>query len=240
MLNSYQTRPAHARCGARVAALAVAVALATGTGHAAEPAPASATAVPSAADAGIRAANASPSATADAPKLDLNDTSSYRIRSGDTIEMKVYQEDDLNSKVRVDEEGGVVLPLIGRVALQGITAEAARKLVSDKYEADFLHHPQVSLMVTEFAPRRFVVMGQVARPGIYEIPTRERLNLLQAIAMAGGYTKIADPSKVRVRRNSDKGEEVLRFNAKALATSGTGEVPLIQSDDNITVGESAF
>lgn len=236
MPNSYLTRPGCARHGAMVAALALAAAMAVATGTAAEtatPAPA-----PQSPEAAIRPATAS--TQPDAPKLELTDSSSYRIRSGDTIEVKVYQEDDLNSKVRVDEEGGVVLPLIGRVSLQGITAEAARKLVSDKYEADFLHHPQVSLMVTEFAPRRFVVMGQVARPGIYEIPTRERLNLLQAIAMAGGYTKIADPSKVRVRRNSEKGEEVLRFNAKALATGGTGEVPLIQSDDNITVGESAF
>jgi polysaccharide export outer membrane protein len=167
------------------------------------------------------------------------DKSSYLIRSGDMLEVRVYQEEDLNTKTRVDEEGTLVLPLIGRVPVRGLTTESARKAIADRYEADYLNHPQVTVLVAEFAPRRFVMMGQVMRPGVYEIPSSERLNLLQAIAMAGGYTKIADPTKVRIRRASEKGEEILRFNAKALATGG-GDVPLIASEDNITVGESAF
>lgn len=170
----------------------------------------------------------------------IAERSVYLIRSGDTLEVRVYQEDDLNTKTRVDEEGTVVLPLIGRVSVRGLTTEAARQRISERYGADYLQHPQVTVLVGEFAPRRFVMMGQVARPGVYEIPNSERINLLQAIAMAGGYTKIADPAKVRIRRSSEKGEEILRFNAKALATGGGGEVPLILSDDNITVGESAF
>ena len=168
------------------------------------------------------------------------DKSSYLIRSGDMVEVRVYQEEDLNTKTRVDEEWTLVLPLIGRVPVRGLTTELARKAISDRYEADYLNHPQVMVLVAEFAPRRFVMMGQVARPGVYEIPSSERLNLLQAIAMAGGYTKIADPTKVRIRRSTEKGEEILRFNAKALATGGGGEVPLVSSEDNITVGESAF
>lgn len=168
------------------------------------------------------------------------DKSSYLIRSGDMVEVRVYQEEDLNTKTRVDEEGTLVLPLIGRVPVRGMTTEAARKAISDRYEAEYLNHPQVTVLVAEFAPRRFVMMGQVMRPGVYEIPSSERLNLLQAIAMAGGYTKIADPSKVRIRRSTEKGEEIVRFNAKALATGGGGEIPLISPDDNITVGESAF
>ena len=169
-----------------------------------------------------------------------DERSVYLIRSGDTLEVRVYQEEDLNTKTRVDEEGTVVLPLIGRVSVRGLTTEAARQRISDRYGSDYLQHPQVTVLVGEFAPRRFVMMGQVSRPGVYEIPSSERLNLLQAIAMAGGYTKIADPTKIRIRRSTEKGEEILRFNAKALATGGGGEVPLILSDDNITVGESAF
>jgi len=168
------------------------------------------------------------------------EASTYLIRSGDTIEVRVYQEEDLNARSRVDEEGTVVLPLIGRVAIRGKTTEAARQLISDRYEADYLQHPQVTVLVSDFAARRFVMMGQIARPGVYEIPSSERLNLLQAIAMAGGYTKIADPSKVRIRRSTEKGEEVLRVNAKALASGSGGEMPFVLPNDNITIGESAF
>lgn len=183
-----------------------------------------------------------PAVRGNASRTDLvpADKSSYLIRSGDVVEVRVYQEDDLNSKTRVDEEGTVVLPLIGRVPVRGLNTELARKAISDRYEADYLNHPQVTVLVSDFAPRRFVMMGQVARPGVYEIPSSERLNLLQAIAMAGGYTKIADPTKVRIRRSTEKGEEVMRYNAKALAIGGGGEVPMISSEDNITVGESAF
>jgi polysaccharide export outer membrane protein len=195
---------------------------------------------PSATEAPAVPAGASLKSSASRSDLVPTDKSSYLIRSGDMVEIRVYQEDDLNTKTRVDEEGTLVLPLIGRVPVRGLTTESARKAISDRYEADYLNHPQVTVLVAEFAPRRFVMMGQVSRPGVYEIPSSERLNLLQAIAMAGGYTKIADPTKVRIRRSSEKGEEILRFNAKALATGGGGEVPLIAPEDNITVGESAF
>ena len=181
-----------------------------------------------------------PPAAATSKATAPGENSLYRIRSGDVLEVKVYQEEDLNTKSRVDEEGTVVLPLIGRITVRGLTTEAARQGISDRYEADYLNHPQVTVLINEFAPRRFVMMGQVSRPGVYEIPSSERLNLLQAIAMAGGYTKIADPTKVRIRRASEKGEEVLRFNAKALAAGGGGEVPAVLAEDNITIGESAF
>ena len=165
---------------------------------------------------------------------------SYRLRSGDTLEVKVYQEEDLNARVRIDTEGTVILPLIGRTKVAGLYVDAAQKLIRDKYQADYLHHPELIVTITEFAPRRFVVVGQVVRPGVFEIPRGEKLNILQAIAMAGGFTKVADPSKVRILRPGMKGDEVIRINARAIAAGEPGGVPLVQDDDNITVGESAF
>lgn len=165
--------------------------------------------------------------------------SSYRIRSGDLLELKVYQEDDLNAKVRVEADGAVVLPLLGRVMVRGQTVEEAQRLIHDRLESEFLNNPQLALSVTEFAPQRYSVMGQVSRPGVFVIPPGERVTLLQGIAMAGGYTKIASPSNVKVKRRSLSGVEVLSVNAKTM-TSDPTKTFFLEPDDEILVGESAL
>lgn len=170
----------------------------------------------------------------------LTDFKTYRIRVGDVLEIKVYQEEELNSVIRVNQEGVIALPLIGSVAVEGLTPDAAQLLVIQRYHAEFVVNPQVILTVKEFAPRRFSVMGEVARPGVFEIPAREKVNLLKAIALAGGYTRLADPTKIRIRRITDKGEEILKFNAKVLANEAVEMVPPILDDDNIIVGQSIF
>lgn len=163
----------------------------------------------------------------------------YRIRGGDLLELKVYQEEDLNSRVRVEADGAVVLPLVGRLTVRDLTVEEAQRLVHDRLEAEFLNNPQVTLTVTEFSPQRYSVMGQVARPGVYQIPPGERVTLLQAIATAGSYTRIASPSNVKVKRRGPNGMEVIPVNAKAMAIDPT-RVFFIETDDEVLVGESAL
>lgn len=168
------------------------------------------------------------------------DSANYPIRVGDTLEIKVYEEDDLNAEIRVDQEGGVELALIGRVRVVGLTVEAARQMVTAKYHADYVINPRLTLTLKEFAPRHFSVMGQVTKPGFFDIPARQKVNLLQAIAMAGGFTRLADMGKISVRRITAKGEEILKFNAKELSSEASKEIPIILNDDNINVGTSIF
>lgn len=168
------------------------------------------------------------------------DSANYPLRVGDVLEIKVYEEDDLNTEVRVDQEGGIELALLGRVKVESLTVEAARQLITARYHAEYVINPRVTLAIKEFAPRRFSVMGEVARPGFFEIPARQKVNLLQAIAMAGGYTRLADPSKIRIRRITAKGEEILKFNGKELSSETAKELPIILNDDNITIAASIF
>lgn len=183
--------------------------------------------------------NPGPKATNSVESLNLAEEN-YRLRSGDVIELRVYQEDDLNTRTKVDSDGFVLLPLIGRVAVRGETIAAATTLIRKRLEADYLHQARVSLLVAERAPERFLMMGQVNRPGVYDIPSGEQIDLIRAIAMAGGFTKIASPGKVTVKRMNGRTEEILRLNAKTLSR-GTTEPPfVVQADDQISVGESAF
>ena len=89
--------------------------------------------------------------------------------------------------------------------------------------------------------RSFTVLGQVQRPGSYEIIGDQIVNLLEAIGMAGGYSRIADPGKITIRRRESGQEQVFRVNGKRADKAGLGaEDFTVKPGDVITVGESIF
>ena len=73
-------------------------------------------------------------------------------------------------------------------------------MLQDLLAKDYLVNPHVNVNVTEYSKRRITILGQVQKPGSYDMPDREAVTLLQAIGMAGGYTRIADPSKITFKR----------------------------------------
>ncbi len=170
--------------------------------------------------------------------------SGYQLSSNDAIGVEVFGEDDLKTAARLNGEGNVSLPLIGSVHLGGLTVTQATQRITEMYGKDYLVNPRVNVVLLGYAKRRFTVLGQVNRPGSYEMPETSPggIDLLEAVAMAGGYTRIAAPERVTVRRHGDNGrDEVLRVNAKRLergdAKAGAFKV---LPGDTITVGESLF
>lgn len=163
-----------------------------------------------------------------------------RIGPADVVVVSVYQEEDLNAKVSVDGKGNVSLPLLGSVKVGGMTTDEAVAAIRELYGKDYLVNPQVTVAVSDRAKRRFTVLGQVSKPGVYEFPANEAVNLLQAIAMAGGYTRLASPSKVTLQRQEGEGTRTLKIDALAMARN-TQSPPLpVLPDDVITVGERLF
>ena len=122
----------------------------------------------------------------------------YRIGPSDLLEIQVFGIDNLKREVRVNSRGNVTLPLIGPVALGGLTSQDAEELIAAKYAKDFLQDPQVSVFIKEFTSQRITVEGAVARPGIY--PIRGDTTLVQAIALAGGQGQLPDLTEVMVFR----------------------------------------
>ena len=109
------------------------------------------------------------------------------------------------------------------------------------YGRDYLVNPKVNVMLLGYAKRRFSVLGQVNRPGSYELPDGSPggIDILEAIAMAGGYTRIAAPERVRVRRQTESGDQLFKVDAKRLAR-GQGKSFLVKPGDTVTVEESIF
>ena len=168
------------------------------------------------------------------------DNDSYVLAPNDVVEIKVFQEDDLESKLRISQKGTITFPLIGVVSIGGKTPQDAAATIRAALAKDFLVNPQVTLTVMDYNKRRFTVLGQVQRAGSFDMPDREKITLLDAIAMAGGYTRIADPTKITLRRKTGGKETVMRFNAKAIARDGSVAPVEIQPGDIITIGESIF
>ena len=163
----------------------------------------------------------------------------YILRAGDTIDLVVYREQDLNMRSKIGKDGMVQLPLLGEVKLGGLTVRAASALVRQKYNADYLVEPQIYLNVATYSTLKFTIIGQVGRPGTYEYSGSEPLGLLEGIGMAGGFTRIADRGHVVLKRREGDAVRTMKINAKKLAESGKESFE-IQSGDVINVGESWY
>jgi polysaccharide export outer membrane protein len=165
----------------------------------------------------------------------------YQLTDNDAIAVEVFGEEDLKTTARLNSEGNVSLPLVGAVHLGGLTVTQATARVTELYARDYLVSPKVNVTLLGYARRRFTVLGQVNRPGSFEMPETSPggIDILEAVALAGGYTRIAAPERVVVRRHSDNGEQLIRVNAKRVERGQAANFRVLP-DDSITVGESIF
>ena len=179
-----------------------------------------------------------------APANAVSAPAGYVLSANDQVAIEVFGEDDLRTNGRLNGEGNLSLPLLGSVRLSGLTLTQAAARLTELYGRDYLVHPKVNLMLVGYAKRRFTVLGQVNRPGSYEMPegSPEGIDILEAIAFAGGYTRIAAPESINVRRHGANGDQIIKVNAKRLAKGqgGPGGSFRVQPGDTISVGESWF
>jgi protein involved in polysaccharide export with SLBB domain len=165
----------------------------------------------------------------------------YVLSPNDYVGVEVFGEDDLRTNGRLNPEGNLSVPLLGSVHLAGLTLTQAASRLTELYGRDYLVNPKVNVMLLGYAKRRFSILGQVGHPGSFEMPESSPggIDLLEAIAMAGGYTRIAAPERITVRRQGPNGDQIFKVNAKKF-TKGSGGSFLVQPGDTITVGESIF
>ncbi len=132
----------------------------------------------------------------------LNTTASaqYRLGSGDRLAISVFGHPDLSGEFEVDGSGEIAYPLLGQVQARGHTLEELSAIITDDLNRDFIVDPRVSVEVLNFRP--FYILGQVNAPGSY--PYVSGLNVRQAVAIAGGFTRRADQSEVVIVREIDQ------------------------------------
>ncbi|PYK49865.1 MAG: hypothetical protein DME51_07355 [Verrucomicrobia bacterium] len=165
----------------------------------------------------------------------------YILTPNDQVAVEVFGEDDLRTNGRLNPEGNLSVPLLGSIHLAGLTLPQAASKLTELYGRDYLVNPKINVVVLSYAKRRFSILGQVNRPGSIEMPDTNPggIDLLEAVAMAGGYTRIAAPERITVRRHNASGDQIFKVNAKRF-TKGSGGGFLVEPGDTITVGESIF
>lgn len=157
----------------------------------------------------------------------------YRVGPNDLIDVDILDMDSLKRTVRVNAAGAISLPLIGQVTVAGLTSQEVEDRIADRYREKYLQNPQVSIFIKEFTTERIAIEGAVARPGIF--PITGRLTLLRALAMAGGFGAIADPSQVMLYRTNDQQVRESAVYDVEKIRAGKSEDPPIQGDDLIVV-----
>jgi protein involved in polysaccharide export with SLBB domain len=162
----------------------------------------------------------------------------YILSPNDQVAVEVFGEDDLRTNGRLTPEGNLNVPLLGSIHLAGLTPTQAASKLTELYSRDYLVNPKINVTLVSYGSRRFTILGQVGHPGIFEM-SPEGIDLLEAVAMAGGYTRIAAPERITVRRHSASGDQILKVNAKRF-TKGKGGGFRVEPGDTITVGESIF
>ena len=159
----------------------------------------------------------------------------YRIGPQDLIEIQVFGIENLKREVRVNSRGVISLPLIGTVALGGLTSQEAEALIAMKYAKDYLQDPQVSVFIKEFTSQRITLAGAVAKPGIY--PMRGQTSLVQAIAIGGGAGPLADMTEVMVYRRDGNDKKIMTFDIEKIRV-GEMEDPSLVNEDVVVVKRS--
>lgn len=141
----------------------------------------------------------------------------YRLGAGDQVRLSVFGEDDLGGVFSVSGEGKLSLPLIGDVAVVGKTVAEVRDLVADKYRQGYLKEPRVTIEVLNFRP--FYILGEVNKPGEY--PYNNGMTVVNAVALASGFTYRADQKWVFIKHPSDSKEEKVKLTSDL--TVGPGD-----------------
>jgi polysaccharide export outer membrane protein len=160
------------------------------------------------------------------------------LRTGDSFEVTVYGEGDLSGKHRVDEDGAITFPLVGRLKVEGKSAvQVADMLRNALVEHRILRSPNVSVFVVERRSKQISIMGAVTKPGTYPLTTG--MSLIQALGAAGGLTPLARGSEAVLTRLAGTGRQRFRVDIESI-TEGQAADFSLQAGDIVYVPERVF
>jgi polysaccharide export outer membrane protein len=130
-------------------------------------------------------------------------TAAPKLQPGDKIKIDVFGEDRLSGEYQINQSGHISLPLAGTLKAQGLTQTELEQALAAKFRGQYLRNPKVTVTIATLRP--YYMMGEVNKPG--EFPYQSGLNVLTALAIAGGPTYRASRSTVEIQR---RGETTMR------------------------------
>ena len=156
----------------------------------------------------------------------------YRLGPEDVIEVFVWKEPDLSTTVVIRPDGKISLPLANELEASGKTALELQAEITEKLRR-YVTQPVVNVMLKQINSLKISVLGEVRKPDVYRI--KNRITVLDAIAMAGGFTDLARPNRVVVLRSTPAGTERIKINVKQLVADAAGAPFYLQAQDTVYV-----
>ena len=163
----------------------------------------------------------------------------YEVGDGDVLQITVYDNPDLDKVVRVSSQGVIVLPLIQSVEVGGLTVSEVVKKITYLLEKDYLVDPHVSVFVEEFRSKNATILGEVNKPGLYEISGD--ISFLEMISKAGGFTKTSGNVAVikRKLKPDQKIPEIVKIDLTDFIERGDTSVDVrVEDGDSIFIKEA--
>ena len=141
----------------------------------------------------------------------ISEKDAYIIDVGDILEINVWKEEEFTREVFVRLDGRISLPLIGDVVASGKTPMDLAKSLEEKI-GEIIEEPSVTVHMKATNSRVYYMVGNINSPGAYPLDTP--MNLLQAIARAGGLGEWADKDNIRIVRRTSGKDEMIFFDYK--------------------------
>ena len=177
---------------------------------------------------------------ADEAKLRGGDDSGeeYFLEIGDAVDIDVWRVPDLTRTVVVRPDGRISIPLVGDLDVAGMSLVDLRTVMTKKF-SEYIINPQVSISIRQFGGRKFIVLGEVAGPGVYRY--QQDISLIEALALAGGFNAKAKKGKVMIIRGDIRKEpqvKIITANMQNLLNKGMlTENISVKPNDIIYVGK---
>lgn len=160
-------------------------------------------------------------------------TDDYRLGAGDLVQIVVWKNEEVSGNFRVRPDGKFSMPLIGDILAEGSTTDGVSMQVEQKLKL-FIESPYVSTIVVEAASNRIYILGEVANPGAYTIDGP--LTVLQALALAGGFTEFAGKEKMVLVRGAGEMQRNIPISySRILRIPGGEHNPVLQRGDTLVV-----
>jgi len=162
---------------------------------------------------------------------------SLLISPGDSIHISVLDNPDLDQRARVTDAGEIPVQGIGNVKIANMSPADAASAIQDRFvSAHFLNHPQVSVVVDQYATQNVTVIGEVRQPGAYPLSTPRPI--LDVIALGGGLNEVADRN-ILVERHGDQSNPI-PYTVSNDAGQAIREQVLVNPGDTIVVPKAGI
>ena len=171
---------------------------------------------------------------------DVQKSSNYILQSGDLVEIKVFMESNMDRILRISSNGTVTYPLIGNIKIGGYSVSEAEEQIAEKLKY-YIKNPQVSMLIKEYSNKMVYVLGQVKKPSEISIPPEKTITVLEAITSVGGFTDIANTSKIKVLRMENGKQKSIDVDVNAITKQGKKSLDIdLLPGDVVFVPQSIF